>query len=126
MKKFLFGLAGAGQVTIAEQCSADSGGKYTITTSLLPRDAATQREQLARRLAAGDRSMDIMSLDPPFIPELAEPGFLAAPQQELVETATQDTLEGAQAGAVDPPASHAEMIDLGRRLTEEAMDAAGR
>lgn len=88
-----------GQATIAEQCSADSGGKYTITTSLLPRDAATQREQLARRLAAGDRSMDIMSLDPPFIPELAEPGFLAAPPQELVETATQDTLEGAQAGA---------------------------
>ncbi len=88
-----------GQAAIAEQCSADSGGKYTITTSLLPRDAATQREQLARRLAAGDRSMDIMSLDPPFIPELAEPGFLATPSDELVERTTSDTLDGAKAGA---------------------------
>ena len=88
-----------GQATIAEQCSADSGGAYTIKTSLLPRDAATQREQLARRLAAGDKSMDIMSLDPPFIPELAEPGFLAAPPQELVDSATADTLEGAKTGA---------------------------
>ena len=43
--------------------------------SLLPRDAASQREQLARRLAAKDSSIDIMSLDPPFIPELAEPGL---------------------------------------------------
>lgn len=88
-----------GQAALAEKCSAESGGEYTITTSLLPRDAATQREQLARRLAAGDKSMDIMSLDPPFIPELAEPGFLSTPSQELVDRTTSDTLEGATAGA---------------------------
>lgn len=88
-----------GQATIAEQCSEASGGRYTISTSLLPRDAATQREQLARRLAAGDRSMDIMSLDPPFVPELAEPGFLSTPSQELVDRATSDTLDGAKQGA---------------------------
>ncbi|GAA4688808.1 trehalose ABC transporter substrate-binding protein LpqY [Kocuria gwangalliensis] len=88
-----------GQATIAEQCSAASDGKYEIETSLLPRDASSQREQLARRLAAGDTSMDIMSLDPPFVPELAEPGFLAKPPADVVERTTSDTLDGPLEGA---------------------------
>ncbi|MEX3600421.1 extracellular solute-binding protein [Kocuria carniphila] len=88
-----------GQATIAEQCSAASDGKYKIETSLLPRDASSQREQLARRLAAGDTSMDIMSLDPPFVPELAEPGFLAKPPADVVERTTSDTLDGPLEGA---------------------------
>lgn len=88
-----------GQAVIAQDCSEASGGKYTIQTSLLPRDASSQREQLARRLAAGDTSMDIMSLDPPFVPELAEPGFLAKPPQDVVEATTKDTLEGPLQGA---------------------------
>ncbi len=88
-----------GQAELAQQCSEASGGEYNIQTSLLPRDAASQREQLARRLAAGDSTMDIMSLDPPFIPELAEPGFLAMPPSDLVDETTGDTLEGAAAGA---------------------------
>ncbi|WP_049830836.1 extracellular solute-binding protein [Arthrobacter sp. RIT-PI-e] len=88
-----------GQATIAQQCSDASGGRYTIETSLLPSDAASQREQLARRLAAGDKSLDIMSLDPPFIPELAEPGFLAPIPEDVVERTTENVVEGALAGA---------------------------
>ncbi|QIR68992.1 extracellular solute-binding protein [Kocuria sp. KD4] len=88
-----------GQDVLAQQCSDASGGKYKIQTSLLPRDAASQREQLARRLAAGDTSMDIMSLDPPYVPELAEPGFLAKPPHDVVEATTKDTLEGPLEGA---------------------------
>jgi multiple sugar transport system substrate-binding protein len=88
-----------GQAAIAEKCTDAAGGAYRIETSILPNDAASQREQLTRRLAAGDTSMDIMSLDPPFIPELAEPGFLAVPPSEVAEATTQDTLEGALAGA---------------------------
>lgn len=88
-----------GQAVIAQDCSEASGGKYTIQTSLLPRDASSQREQLARRLAAGDSSMDIMSLDPPFVAELAEPGFLAKPPQDVAKATTQDTLEGPLKGA---------------------------
>ncbi|ROZ65805.1 extracellular solute-binding protein [Kocuria soli] len=88
-----------GQAELAKQCSDASNGAYNISTSLLPRDAASQREQLARRLAAGDTTMDIMSLDPPFIPELAEPGFLATPPSDLIDRTTSDTLEGAAAGA---------------------------
>jgi multiple sugar transport system substrate-binding protein len=88
-----------GQAAIAEKCSDAAGGAYRIETSILPNDAASQREQLTRRLVAGDTSMDIMSLDPPFIPELAEPGFLAVPPSDVAEATTRDTLEGALAGA---------------------------
>ena len=82
-----------GQDLIAQQCSEQADGRYEIQTSLLPRDAASQREQLARRLAASDSSLDIMSLDPPFIPELAEPGFLADVPEEL--QVTDDIVQGA-------------------------------
>ncbi|MHA7279615.1 extracellular solute-binding protein [Arthrobacter sp. MDT2-2] len=88
-----------GQAAIAEKCSEESGGRYRIETSLLPSDAASQREQLARRLAAGDSSLDIMSLDPPFIPELAEPGFLAPVPEEVQQATTENVVEGALAGA---------------------------
>eukprot|EP01135_Chromosphaera_perkinsii_P008962 Nk52_evm1s1549 gene=Nk52_evmTU1s1549 len=40
-----------------------------------------------------------MSLDPPYIPELAEPGFLAPVPDEVAEATTQDVVEGALEGA---------------------------
>jgi len=82
-----------GQEEIARICSEEAEGEYVIETSLLPRDAASQREQLARRLAASDTSIDIMSLDPPFIPELAAADFLAPVPDELQET--EDVVQGA-------------------------------
>lgn len=88
-----------GQAEIAQRCSAASGGEYSIRTSPLPRDASSQREQLARRLAAGDTSLDIMSLDPPFMPELAEPGFLAPVPADLAVSSTEGAVEGAVKGA---------------------------
>ncbi|MGJ9371492.1 extracellular solute-binding protein [Nesterenkonia sp. CF4.4] len=89
-----------GQAALAQLCTEESEGAYQIQTSLLPADAPSQREQLARRLAANDASLDIMSLDPPFIPELAEPGFLAPVPDDVAERTTEDTLEGALAGAM--------------------------
>ena len=80
-------------------CTTDAKGAYKIETSLLPKDAAAQREQLARRLAAGDSSLDIMSIDPPFIPELAEPGFLAPVPADVAKRASKNVLDGAKAGA---------------------------
>ena len=43
-----------GQAEIAKICTEEAAGAYTIETSLLPRDAPAQREQLVRRLAAKD------------------------------------------------------------------------
>ena len=88
-----------GQDEIAKRCTEAAGGAYTIETSVLPRDAASQREQLARRLAAQDESIDIMSLDPPFIPELAEPGFLAPIPDDVAQKVTQDVVQGAIDGS---------------------------
>ena len=65
-----------GQLALAQKCSAASNGAYQIKVSVLPNDATAQREQLVRRLAAKDSSIDLMSLDPPFVPEFAEAGFL--------------------------------------------------
>ncbi len=86
-----------GQAELAQRCTEAANGEYFIETSLLPRDAAAQREQLARRLAAGDSSLDIMSIDPPFIPELSL--FLEPVPEGVAERTTENTLEGALAGA---------------------------
>ena len=95
-----------GQARIAAACTDAADGAYRIETSLLPRDAASQREQLARRLAAGDTSLDIMSLDPPFIPELAEPGFLDEVPGELQNT------DGIVQGAVDSASWGGELVTV--------------
>jgi multiple sugar transport system substrate-binding protein len=65
-----------GQATLAKQCSAASDGAFTIGTQVLPNEADAQREQLVRRLAAQDDSIDLMSLDPPFVAEFANAGYL--------------------------------------------------
>lgn len=88
-----------GQAAIAAACTEEADGRYRVVTSSLPRDAASQREQLARRLAAQDSSIDIMSLDPPYIPELAEAGFLAPVPEDLVEAFSDDVVQGALDGA---------------------------
>ncbi len=89
-----------GQAEIASRCTEEADGAYTIDTSLLPRDATSQREQLVRRLASNDSSIDLMSIDPPFIPEFAEAGFLAPVPAELAESSTEDIVESAQEGAM--------------------------
>ncbi|CAM3525480.1 extracellular solute-binding protein [Occultella aeris] len=83
-----------GQAQIAAECTEAADGAYTIETVLLPRDAAAQREQLARRLAAEDSSIDLMSLDPPFIPELSEPGFLAPIPNDVAEAVSENVVQG--------------------------------
>ena len=84
---------------IAQQCTEAADGEYEIEMSVLPRDASAQREQLARRLAAKDSSIDIMSLDPPFIPEMAEPGFLAPVPDDVAQRVSENVVAGALAGA---------------------------
>jgi multiple sugar transport system substrate-binding protein len=64
------------QAELAAKCSALADGRYRIRTALLPRDSTAQREQLVRRLAAGDSGIDLMSLDVPYLAEFANAGFL--------------------------------------------------
>ena len=84
-----------GQKTLAAECSEASDGEYRITTQILPNEADAQREQLVRRLAAGDSSVDLMSLDPPFVAEFANAGYLMAitDEQDVAEL-TEGVLDG--------------------------------
>lgn len=86
-----------GQDAVAEKCSTDD---YTISTQVLPQDAGQQRIQLARRLAAKDPEIDLMSIDPPFTAEFADAGFLAeVPQEARSQLEEQGTFKGAMDAA---------------------------
>jgi multiple sugar transport system substrate-binding protein len=79
-----------GQVKLASECTASSNGAYKIKTSLLPTDATQQRQQLVTRLSAKDSSISIMSVDPVYLPELSEAGFLAPIPQADIAGLTKD------------------------------------
>ena len=85
-----------GQAAVAEECST---ADYTITTQVLPQDAGQQRIQLARRLAAGDTGIDLMSLDPPFTAEFADAGYLADIPDDLEQKLSEQAFESAVTAA---------------------------
>jgi multiple sugar transport system substrate-binding protein len=60
----------------AQVCSQASGGKYKIALNTLPTDADGQRQELVRRLAAKDSSIDIIGMDVTYTPEFADAGWL--------------------------------------------------
>ncbi len=86
-----------GQGDLAKKCTDAANGAYRIEISELPADADSQREQLVRRLAADDSSIDLMSLDPVFVPEFAEAGFLRPFTDSEAPDLTDDVLDGSLA-----------------------------
>lgn len=60
---------------VVDNCNAKAAGQYEIVYNKLPRDADGQREQMVRRLAAGDEGLDILGLDVNWVPEFAEAGW---------------------------------------------------
>ncbi|MGY1737294.1 extracellular solute-binding protein [Geodermatophilus sp. SYSU D00684] len=88
-----------GQAEIARRCTETADGAYEIRTARLPRDANAQREQLVRRLAAEDDAIDLMSLDPPYIPEFAQAGFLADIPDDVEQRVTEGVVESAVEGS---------------------------
>ncbi|MBO0844878.1 MAG: extracellular solute-binding protein [Nocardioides sp.] len=80
-----------GQAVIAKSCSTD---QYTIKTQVLPTDAGQQRVQLARRLAAGDSGIDLMSIDPAYTAEFAAANFVV-PVPQSVEAQLPHAFKGA-------------------------------
>lgn len=82
-----------GQATLAKECSDASGGKYKIKVQLLPNQASDQRIQLLRRLAGGDKTMDLMSVDPAFVSEFAAAGYFAPVPSNLVSQFKADRVQ---------------------------------
>ncbi|MDQ6642635.1 MAG: extracellular solute-binding protein [Actinomycetota bacterium] len=85
-----------GQDAVAKNCSTSA---YTIATQVLPQDAGQQRIQLARRLAASDSGIDLMSIDPPYTAEFANAGYLAKIPQALQDKLKQQSFAGAAKAA---------------------------
>ncbi|MGD8824926.1 MAG: ABC transporter substrate-binding protein [Myxococcales bacterium] len=77
----------------AARCSDSSHGKYRIDLVLLPADADQQREQLVRRLAAGDSDIDIIGMDVIWTAEFAEAGWILSWPERLRGEATRGRLE---------------------------------
>lgn len=88
---------------VAKRCTEQLGGRFTIRQFSLPRSADDQRLQLARRLSANDRTLDVMALDVIWTAEFAEAGWALPlsddPAGRAEADATTDTLPGPLATA---------------------------
>lgn len=77
----------------ADRCSRESGGRYRIEYNKLPRAADGQRQQMVRRLAAEDDSLDILGLDVTWAAEFAEARWIKEWTGENERRATDGTLD---------------------------------
>ncbi|MBB4912010.1 ABC transporter substrate-binding protein [Actinophytocola algeriensis] len=80
--------------SVIDRCNEEANGRYEIVYRKLPRDADGQREQMVRRLAAGDTDLDILGLDVTWVPEFAEAKWLEEWTGQDKQQAEQDVLEG--------------------------------
>ena len=62
--------------TMINNCNAQSHGQYKISFQLLPQASDGQRQQLVRRLAAHDSSIDVMAADVTWEAEFAQAGWI--------------------------------------------------
>ena len=62
--------------TMIKNCDAQGNGAYKISYQLLPQGSDGQRQQLVRRLAAHDNTIDIMALDVTWEAEFAQAGWI--------------------------------------------------
>jgi len=85
--------------TAARRCSEESQGRYRVELVALPADADQQREQLVRRLAAGDPDLDLIGMDVIWTAELAEAGWILPWPAGLARAVTQGRVAGPVASA---------------------------
>src|ERR1700733_5524501 len=135
--------SGATQQSI-DNCNKSNGGKYTISYQQLPAAADGQRQQMVRRLAAHDSTMDILGLDVTWEAEFAQAGWVepwtgankaAAEDGTLVPALQTATWKGQLVAVPDntntqllwyrsdlvppPPTTWAQMIADAEQLAEE-------
>jgi multiple sugar transport system substrate-binding protein len=130
--------------SVIDRCNQEANGRYEIVYRKLPRDADGQREQMVRRLAAGDTDLDVLGLDVTWVPEFAEAKWLEEWTGSDKTEAEDDVLEGPLKTAMwndklyaatkntnvqllwyddkvtpTPPETWQEMIDEAKRLKSE-------
>ena len=82
-------------VEAARRCTEAAQGRYRIQLAPLPADANQQREQLVRRLAAGDTDIDLIGMDVIWTAEFAAAGWVLPWQGEAAEQARAGRLASA-------------------------------
>jgi trehalose/maltose transport system substrate-binding protein len=83
----------------AGHCTAAANGSYRIELTPLPADADQQREQLVRRLAAGDDDIDIIGMDVIWTAEFAQAGWILPWEGEAARRAREGRLPATLASA---------------------------
>src|SRR3954453_23612813 len=81
----------------AKECRDQSGGKYVIKQTPVANNADASRELIVRRLAAGDKNIDIINMDTIWTPEFAEAGWLRELKGAEQADALDDVLDGPKA-----------------------------
>jgi multiple sugar transport system substrate-binding protein len=84
---------------VIDQCNQQADGAYHIVNLTAPRAADGQREQMVRRLAAGDTSLDILGVDVTWTPEFAGAGWIVPWTGANEAEARKDVLAGPLASA---------------------------
>jgi multiple sugar transport system substrate-binding protein len=83
---------------VAQRCTDQFGGRFTVRHVSLPRATDDQRVQLARRLSANDHTVDVIAMDVIWTAEFAEAGWVLPladdPAHRAEADATTDTLPG--------------------------------
>jgi multiple sugar transport system substrate-binding protein len=74
---------------VAKACTDQSNGQYKIEVNLLPTDATQQREQLVRRLAAKDSTVDLIGMDVIWTAEFANAGWIKPFPSSLAKQVTK-------------------------------------
>ena len=134
----------AAQQAPINRCNTLAKGAYKIKFNALPSAADQQRQQLVRRLAAKDSSVDLMGLDVTWEPEFWEAGWVREWTGANKTAITKDALAGPLATATyhghlvaapfnsntqllwyradlvpKPPKTWAEMIQMAEQLHKE-------
>ncbi|MDQ1633553.1 MAG: trehalose/maltose transport system substrate-binding protein [Frankiaceae bacterium] len=77
-----------------DECNKSAAGKYKIKFQELPARATDQREQLVRRLAANDSSIDIVGMDVIWTAEFANAKWIAPFPESQRAALTDGVLQG--------------------------------
>jgi multiple sugar transport system substrate-binding protein len=80
---------------VIEACNAEADGKFVLQAESLPTNPDQQREQLVRRLAARDSSIDLIGMDVVWTAEFAKAGWITPFEEgELENVGSEEEVLG--------------------------------
>jgi multiple sugar transport system substrate-binding protein len=112
---------------IVDRCNQQANGRYVIRRETLPNSADAQREQLVRRLAAKDKTMNVLFMDVIWAPEFAEAKWILPFEGDDEAKALDDILEGPKESATwkdkvyaAPFSSNSQLLWYRKSLAQQA------